>query len=73
MLVKVPLPILNEQAMDCCCASPEAKNHPVKTRRSSSDIHSQKLVLLFFIVASTSLSKHPNCSGDILTYLNVLK
>ena len=72
MLVKVPLPILNEEAMDCC-ASPEAKNHPVKTRRSSSDIHSQKLVLFFFIVSPTSLSKHQNCSGDIIAYLNVLK
>ena len=72
MLVKVPLPILNEEAMDCC-ASPEAKNHPVKTRCSSSDIHSQKLVLFFFIVAPSSLSKHQNCSGDIIAYLNVLK
>ena len=72
MLLKVILPIQNEQAMDCC-AFPEAKNRNVKTRATSGDIHAQNMVIFFWIVGLTSLSKHSNCSGDILTYLKVLK
>ena len=52
MLLKVILPMRNEQAMDCC-AFPEAKNRNVKTRATSGDIHAQNTVMFFWIVGLT--------------------
>ena len=62
-----------EKARKKYVKKPTIYNTTLQQRRSSADIHSRKLILFFWIVGPTSLSKHSNRSGAILTYLKVLK